>query len=171
MCGGVTMLSPATAATNAVVDAPSLAEGDFGWWHGNFPTSSGNYRGWDRTRDWALRLFAREHFDGVFGFSQGAAMAGVLAGMRSADGASFDFAIMVGGFRSEMPAHQDLYAATDTYALPSLHIMGTSDSIVPAADFTSAGSTVQVTDHRRTPGRPRHSRHTHRPRHGGGVSP
>jgi hypothetical protein len=27
-----------------------------------------------------------------------------------------------------------LYTATDRYALPSLHIMGRSDSIVPAAD-------------------------------------
>jgi len=39
------------------VDAPSLALGDFGWWHLNF-------RGWERTRDWAVELFQREpHFD------------------------------------------------------------------------------------------------------------
>ena len=27
-------------------DAPSLSEGDFGWWHHGF-------RGWERSRDWA----------------------------------------------------------------------------------------------------------------------
>jgi predicted esterase len=121
----------ASLAEFVTVDAPSLAEGDFGWWHGNFPSSSGNYRGWGRTSDWATRLFARDtHFDGVFGFSQGAALTGVLPGMPL----DFGFAIMVGGFRSEMPAHLELYAKTDRYALPSLHIIGTSDQIVPAAD-------------------------------------
>jgi predicted esterase len=130
-----------TVAEFVTVDAPSLAEGDFGWWHGDFPTSDGNYRGWERTRDWITDLFAREHFDGVFGFSQGAALTGLLAGMRSVNGERsaqapllFDFAIMVGGFRSEAPDHRALYAATDRYALPSLHIMGASDSIVPAPD-------------------------------------
>jgi pimeloyl-ACP methyl ester carboxylesterase len=131
-----------SVAEFVTVDAPSLAEGDFGWWHGNFPSSTGDYRGWDRTRDWIVRLFAHErHFDGVLGFSQGAALTGVLAGMRSMDGRVsdqapllFDFAIMIGGFRSEMPAHQEMYAATGRYTLPSLHIMGGSDSIVPAAD-------------------------------------
>ena len=48
------------------VDAPSLAVGDFGWWHLNF-------QGWERTREWVVDLFQREpRFDGVFGFSQGA---------------------------------------------------------------------------------------------------
>ena len=31
------------------VDAPSLAAGDFGWWHEGF-------RGWERTRDWVTEL-------------------------------------------------------------------------------------------------------------------
>ena len=31
------------------VDAPSLSEGDFGWWHEGFT-------GWERTRDWAVEL-------------------------------------------------------------------------------------------------------------------
>ncbi len=125
-----------SVAEFVTVDAPSLAEGGFGWWHGNFPSSSGNYGGWDRTSAWLTDLFAREpRFDGVFGFSQGAALAGLLPGMRAEHGpVAFDFAVMVGGFRSEMPAHQNLYAKEEEYALPSLHIMGTSDVIVPAAD-------------------------------------
>src|SRR2546430_4930794 len=62
------------------VDAPSLSTGDFGWWHLNFS-------GWERTRDWAVSLFQREpHFDGVFGFSQRAALTSLLVRMRAADG-------------------------------------------------------------------------------------
>jgi len=117
------------------VDAPSLSTGDFGWWHRNF-------RGWERTRDWAVSLFRQEpHFDGVFGFSQGAALTSLLVGMRAVDGhvserrpLSFDFAMMVGGFRSDSPAHAYLYAATESYELPSLHIYGRSDQVVPIED-------------------------------------
>jgi pimeloyl-ACP methyl ester carboxylesterase len=117
------------------VDAPSLSTGDFGWWHRNF-------RGWERTRDWAVSLFQREpHFDGVFGFSQGAALSSLLVGMRAPDGRvtqqkplSFEFAVMVGGFRSDSPAHAHLYAAAESYDLPSLHIIGQADRVVPSDD-------------------------------------
>jgi pimeloyl-ACP methyl ester carboxylesterase len=57
------------------VDAPSLSSGDFGWWHEGF-------RGWERTSDWAIDLMSSQDFDGVFGFSQGAALAGLLAALR-----------------------------------------------------------------------------------------
>ena len=124
------------------VDAPSLSAGDFGWWHGDSPGYHEGFRGWQRTRDWLVELFAAEpHFDGVFGFSQGGAMVGLLAGMRAPGGRptaatplSFDFAIAVGGFRSRTPDHDRLFAARTGYRLPSLHIMGTSDGIVPPAD-------------------------------------
>jgi pimeloyl-ACP methyl ester carboxylesterase len=117
------------------VDAPSIALGDFGWWHLNF-------RGWERTRDWAVELFEREpRFDGVFGFSQGAALTALLVGMRASDGnvteqrpLSFDFAMMASGFRSDSPMHAGLFAATDSYALPSLHMMSRSDPIVGPSD-------------------------------------
>ncbi|MDX6314371.1 MAG: hypothetical protein QOF84_1377 [Streptomyces sp.] len=117
------------------VDAPSRSTGDFGWWHHEF-------RGWERTRDWMTDLFEQEpHFDGIFGFSQGAALASLMVGMRSPDGQvggrkplSFAFAMMVGGFRSDAPKHAGLYASRESYTLPSLHIMGRSDSIVPIED-------------------------------------
>ena len=35
------------------VDAPSLATGDFGWWHEGFS-------GWERTRDWIVELLRSE---------------------------------------------------------------------------------------------------------------
>jgi hypothetical protein len=110
------------------VDAPSLAHGDFGWWHS--PS-----RGWDRTRDWAVELFATQpRFDGVFGFSQGAAMTGLLTGMRQAsvdqpnNTIDFDFAVMVGGFKNDAPRHAELYE--HMFTVPSLHIIGSSDVII-----------------------------------------
>ncbi len=117
------------------VDAPSLSRGDFGWWHHNF-------RGWEKTRDWAVQLFERSpHFDGVFGFSQGAALTSLLVGLRAADGhvthekpLSFEFAMMTGGFRSDSPVHAALYASEESYDLPSVHIIGASDSVVPSPD-------------------------------------
>ena len=116
-------------------DAPSLALGDFGWWHLNF-------RGWERTRDWAVDLFEREpHFDGVFGFSQGAALTALLVGMRAPDGhvsdqrpLSFDFAMMASGFRSDSPTHAELFTTKDSFTLPSLHMMSQFDPIVATAD-------------------------------------
>jgi hypothetical protein len=115
------------------VDAPSIALGDFGWWHQNF-------RGWERTRDWIVELFeSHPRFDGVFGFSQGAALTALLVGMRGTDGRvsaerplSFDFAIMASGFKSDSPLHAGLFAAK--FELPSLHLMSRSDPIVATAD-------------------------------------
>jgi hypothetical protein len=110
------------------VDAPSLANGDFGWWHEGF-------RGWTRSRDWALELVARDGFDGVFGFSQGAALAGLLAAVQESDPTSpfnFRFAVMVGGFTSDRPEHADLFRRK--LSIPSLHVTGDADTIVPVRD-------------------------------------
>jgi predicted esterase len=109
------------------VDAPSLSSGDFGWWHEGL-------RGWERTRDWAIELFSSQHFDGIFGFSQGAALAGMLAAIREAESAplSFDLAIMASGFTITSPQHAHLFERKLT--VPSLHVMGRSDGIVPIRD-------------------------------------
>ncbi|MCU1644144.1 MAG: hypothetical protein JWN03_4419 [Nocardia sp.] len=110
------------------VDAPSLARGDFGWWHNGF-------RGWEDTRDWAVELLSTgPGVDGVFGFSQGAALTGLLAAVRenSSPPLPFDFAIMIGGFTSPAPQHAQLFGSK--LALPSVHVMGRSDTIVPMRD-------------------------------------
>ena len=123
------------------VDAPSIAAGDFGWWHGAFALWNEPFRGWERTREWVINLFAEEDFDGVFGFSQGAALTGLLVGMRASDGEPseaaplrFDFAMMAGGFVSNEPAHAPLYASAAGFRLPSVHMMGRADTIVPIGD-------------------------------------
>jgi Serine hydrolase (FSH1) len=110
------------------VDAPSLARGDFGWWHEGFS-------GWERTRDWVVDLLsAGPRIDGIFGFSQGAALTGLLAGVRDSQPSlvQFEFAIMVGGFTSDMPQHADLFRQKLT--VPSVHVTGRADSIVPSRD-------------------------------------
>jgi pimeloyl-ACP methyl ester carboxylesterase len=126
-------IAPASAAlpvdTELVfVDAPSLSQRDFGWWHDGF-------RGWEHTRDWVLDLAAREHFAGVFGFSQGAALAGLLAAVQQSDPTNslrFKFVMMVGGFTSFEPQHAALFERK--LAVPSLHVMGAYDGIVPMRD-------------------------------------
>src|SRR5580692_524707 len=110
------------------VDAPSLSEGDFGWWHEGF-------RGWERTRDWAIELLRTgPRIDGIFGFSQGAALTGLLAALRDSDPSTpqFEFAIMAGGFTSTMPQHAGLFR--HKLKVPSVHVTGYADTIVPRRD-------------------------------------
>lgn len=112
------------------VDAPSLAEGDFGWWHEGFT-------GWERTRDWAVELLrAGPPVDGIFGFSQGAALAGLLTAVQESGiappGFHFGFAVMVGGFTSYVSQHAELLRHKLT--TPSVHVTGRSDVIVPRED-------------------------------------
>ena len=134
------------------VDAPSLACGDFGWWHAknaaNPPASRDagvgplrkRYEGWERTSAFIVETFsAHGPFDGIFGFSQGASLTSLLVGLRSPDGnpteakpLTFDFAAMVGGFLGADPVLALQYANRHCYDLPSAHIIGRSDGIVPA---------------------------------------
>jgi hypothetical protein len=110
------------------VDAPSLASGDFGWWHEGF-------RGWEGTRDWAVELLRTgPRIDGIFGFSQGAALTGLLAALRDTRPVPvwFEFAIMVGGFTSTMPQHAGLFRHKLT--VPSIHVTGRADAVVPRHD-------------------------------------
>ncbi len=134
------------------VDALSLSTGDYGWWHavssaelssrGNpgVTPSSVHYSGWEKTRAYLIRVFAEMGpFDGVFGLSQGAALTGLLVGLRAPDGKptartplAFDFAIMVGGFPSQDVVLARLYEGRASYNMPNLHIIGRSDTIVPS---------------------------------------
>jgi pimeloyl-ACP methyl ester carboxylesterase len=116
------------AAELIYVDAPSLATGDFGWWHEGFT-------GWDRTRDWVVEVLRTgPRIDGIFGFSQGAALTGLLAGVRDVEPSvpRFDFAIMVGGFTTDMPQHAMLFRHKLT--VPSVQVIGRADRIVPRRD-------------------------------------
>jgi predicted esterase len=96
------------------------------------------YEGWSKTENWLVSLFAHSApFDGVFGFSQGAALTSLLVGLRNPReaeaGVSFDFAIMVGGFASNDGSHAEIYRRKAKYGLPSVHIIGKSDFVVPSS--------------------------------------
>jgi acetyl esterase/lipase len=99
-------------------------------------------RGWPRTRDAIVACFdAQGPFDAILGFSQGAALAGLLVGLRAPDGRTsaerplrFDFAIVVSGFSSNDPELARSYERRDGYGLPSLHVFGRADGVVPIDD-------------------------------------
>lgn len=141
------LFAPLAAGVDFVyLDAPSLALGDYGWWHADDARGDpgaherrARYRGWTRSRGWAIEQLGARRFDGVFGFSQGAALAALLAGLRAPDGRPtgmrplvFDFVAMAGGFASRDPRHDALLAPPGGLALPSLHLIGRTDAIVPA---------------------------------------
>ncbi|CAH1155183.1 unnamed protein product [Phaedon cochleariae] len=77
-------------------------------------------------------IFEKEGpFDGVLGFSQGACFVGLLCDMqqRGLTKFNFSFAIMSSGFKSGSLPHLKYYG--DRIVLPSLHIFGESDKIIP----------------------------------------
>jgi pimeloyl-ACP methyl ester carboxylesterase len=140
------------------LDAPSLAAGDFGWWHAEAAERGAgvrpgakHYRGWQRTHEAIVSAFALQGpFDGVFGFSQGAALTSLLVGLRSCGdpagnapgrpesgissqtkSLAFDFAVMAGGFVVADTDLASLYEEKSHYDLPSAHIIGRSDAVVP----------------------------------------
>ncbi len=97
--------------------------------------------GWGRSLE-ALEAFVGQHgpFDGVLGFSQGAAVAAVLCALQqqqrqgqrrgdpdctsSSTTWGFRFAILASGFPSSSPEHQCLLRQTGALRLPSLHVFG-----------------------------------------------
>ncbi|KAG7309764.1 hypothetical protein JYU34_004263 [Plutella xylostella] len=83
-----------------------------------------------------LRLIentVKEHgpFHGFMGFSQGACLVGILAAMQQKGYLpyTFKFAIFSSGFRSGSLVHKGFY--DEDIDLPSLHVYGESDSIIP----------------------------------------
>lgn len=90
------------------------------WWRG----FSVPYDGFSKSRDILSELWERERFDGVLGFSQGAAVAGMLA-------AEFRprFAILISGF---VPKDEEVAAGllAGVEGVPSLHVIGLADTIM-----------------------------------------
>lgn len=130
------------------LDAPSLSKGDFGWWHAvteanraTAPMAGGavRYVGWEAAYEWIVNQFKMAGpFDGVFGFSQGAAFASALVGLRSFDASGtegislgFGFVVLAGGFPVKDPVLSRAYGYVENYDLPSLHMIGVSDLIIP----------------------------------------
>ncbi|MEM6991746.1 MAG: DUF924 family protein [Myxococcota bacterium] len=99
------------------------------WW--NSGADHTRYDGWDASVAYLTRV-AKERgpFDGVLGFSQGAAAAGLLAAAHRE--LAPRFAICISGFASRANEHRELMRA-GTIDVPSLHIYGEQDVLVDNA--------------------------------------
>ena len=91
------------------------------WWRGH--SGQDEYVGWPQSRDALLELWECGRFDGVLGFSQGAAAAAMIcAEMRPS------FGIFVSGF---VPRdHEAAALLLAGSGMPTLHIIGQSDTLV-----------------------------------------
>ncbi|XP_014808473.1 PREDICTED: ovarian cancer-associated gene 2 protein [Calidris pugnax] len=82
----------------------------------------------------AVAAALAEHgpFDGLLGFSQGAALAAMVCALRARGDPRFPvaFAILVAGFASRAPAHGHFYR--EPIALPTLHVVGEADAVIAA---------------------------------------
>ncbi|KJE94170.1 dihydrofolate reductase [Capsaspora owczarzaki ATCC 30864] len=115
-------------------DGQSLA-----WWIPDLPHRT-TFRGFDESIAYVQAHCQREGpFDGILGFSQGAAMTAVLCSQASAaagaeqaaQGAAtprFRFAMMFAGFPVKDPTYQHFYEKQ--IHIPSLHVYGESDGII-----------------------------------------
>ncbi|KAL1266415.1 hypothetical protein QQF64_002090, partial [Cirrhinus molitorella] len=72
-------------------------------------------------------------FDGILGFSQGAALVAMLCALQEQKLEAvfnFRFAILVAGFRSACSQHIRFYEGP-VIAIPSLHVFGQDDRVIP----------------------------------------
>ena len=93
------------------------------WWRGH--AGQVTYTGWDTSHAALCELWERERFDGIIGFSQGAAAAAMLcAELRPR------FGIFVAGFvPNDQTAAAALLAGVDA-GVPTLHVLGAADELV-----------------------------------------
>lgn len=75
----------------------------------------------------------KEHgpFDGILGFSQGAAFVCMICGMKTKGvfQHDFKFAILVAGFKSRCSLHLPYYESKTN--IPTLHVFGETDQVIP----------------------------------------
>lgn len=130
-----------TDSAAVLLSAGERVEDDsFGWWHRRGSQSADSlarYVGLDDTLSFlSHHLNTHGPFDGVIGFSQGAACAALLASMLERPGAPqefktghgpFKFAVCCGGFRLSVQ-YEHWY--TPKIRTPILHIIGSLDAVV-----------------------------------------
>ncbi|NWV00782.1 OVCA2 Esterase, partial [Upupa epops] len=110
-----------------------------GWWFtgpGTFEAgvAAAEPAGLDKSLEVVAEALA-EHgpFDGLLGFSQGAALAAMVCALRARGDPRFPvaFAILVAGFVSRAPSHDHFYR--EPIALPTLHVVGDTDAVIAAS--------------------------------------
>lgn len=79
-----------------------------------------------------LKQFIKENgpFDGLFGFSQGGALAALICFLmeRKEFEADFKFVVLIGSFKSLCTPHLKYYS--NKISIPSLHVIGEGDDII-----------------------------------------
>ncbi|XP_044129924.1 esterase OVCA2 isoform X2 [Bufo gargarizans] len=110
-----------------------------GWWFSDPEKNSFNAleetqscAGLEESLDAVAKAFSElGPFDGILGFSQGAAFAAMLCALKQQGDLrfQFDFAILVAGFKSRASDHTRFYK--DPITVPSLHVFGDTDRVIP----------------------------------------
>lgn len=134
------------SAPHVIPEAANLARADAeqerGWW---FSKPDNSYYALERTDCClgfqasvdAIRTAFEEQgpFDGILGFSQGAAfvpLLGVLKHREPAGPLQFRFAILVAAFKSLVSPHSEYYDGP-LLDVPSFHMIGANDAVIPAS--------------------------------------
>lgn len=130
--------APHKVPSNNEVREENPDENGYGWW---FNTENHVFKatvpselcvGFDDSIALIEKSFSEQGpFDGILGFSQGAAFVSVLCAMmkRKILQIEFNFAIMISGFKSLCAPHAKYY--DEEIDIPSLHIYGENDQVIP----------------------------------------
>lgn len=131
-----------TSPVQAKENGPAGDEDQRGWWFSDTQVRSFNAGqqcqsslGLEESVE-AVREAVKDlgPFDGVLGFSQGAALVAMLCSLQQQNlepRFRFRFAILVAGFRSACSEHQRFYEPTAPVLIPSLHVFGQEDRVIP----------------------------------------
>ncbi|CAI5794617.1 Esterase OVCA2 [Podarcis lilfordi] len=126
---------PSGEAASGALEADSK-----GWWFSNPQEATfsaleeaSSCKGLEESLDSVAKAFAEQGpIDGLLGFSQGAALVGIICALKQRGDPRFpfDFAIVVAGFKSQAAPHQGYYQ--EPIVVPSLHVLGETDRVIPA---------------------------------------
>ncbi|XP_032681807.1 esterase OVCA2 [Odontomachus brunneus] len=119
-------------------EVPSTDGNGYGWW---FNTKDHYFKatdpsvlcvGFTDSINLVKKTFLEQGpFDGILGFSQGAAFVSILCAMKKQQllEIDFDFVIIISGFKSLCAPHSIYY--NEEIDIPSLHIYGENDQVIP----------------------------------------
>ncbi|XP_072285313.1 esterase OVCA2 [Pyxicephalus adspersus] len=119
--------------------ADNQREDPRGWWFSD--TEKSSFNAMDETKSCAgleesLQAVAKAFselgpFNGILGFSQGAALVALICALKQRRDPrfQFDFAILVAGFKSRAAEHAEFYQQPIT--VPTLHVYGDTDRVIP----------------------------------------
>ncbi|XP_076439483.1 esterase OVCA2-like [Babylonia areolata] len=117
-------------------DSTEASDEGNGWWFSReddyfrAQDPTGCCKGYDLSLSTILQAVKEQGpFDGILGFSQGAAMVALVLGEQEKQSEKwFQFAILVAGFKSRSSPHDALYEKK--ISIPTLHVFGETDKVI-----------------------------------------